>query len=374
MLRDYQLPDHPAPILVQLGLTYRCNLKCQHCYALYRRDLNEMTFDELSRLLADLYAMGSCAIVYSHGENLIRKDFHNFASLVNNYGMYQTLMTNGFYIRTKESAERLRDTGVNRVLVSLDSSVPAEHDASRGYEGAYYIALDAAQMLKQVGIATVGFSTTIDAYNYDRIPDIIQIAKDFGLDAVSLMQNRYNRPGVFDHNQWIRYVQVCRQVYELILQNRGIIDIYTHDPFMLIMLDDRLDDRHARIDYIGANVCNVATNMISIDPIGNVTGCNFLEEVVGNVRMEPLGVIWERLVQRYSDSRNKPGGPCESCTATAVCMGGCKAFHYNGKYDERCGECRFGEEKPHNRTPLMLPLYPTESSPQCTGNFSRAHG
>jgi radical SAM protein with 4Fe4S-binding SPASM domain len=334
-----------------------------------------MTLEELSSLLNELYAAGSCAVVYSHGENLIRKDFHEFASMIHERAMYQTLMTNGFYIRTPQEAAHLRACGVNRVLISLDSSVREEHDKTRGQIGAYDIALGAAVRLKEAGIPTVGFSTTIDYYNYHRVPEIITIAKQLGLDAISFMQNRYNRPGVFDRNQWVNYVHFCHQLYELMLENRGVVDLYTHDPFMLTILDERLDDPQARENFIGANICNVATGMVSIDPVGNVTGCNFIEEVIGNVREEPFKDIWDRLVLRYSDTLNTPTGPCASCNNKPVCMGGCKAFHYNAKYDERCGETRFGENEPHGLPSSGLPLYPiaplTRKAGEYVGSLSR---
>jgi radical SAM protein with 4Fe4S-binding SPASM domain len=371
MPADFQLPPNPMPILVQLGLTYRCNLKCQHCYALYRRDRDEMSFDELCELLDQLYRAGSCAVVYSHGENLIRRDFHEFARRVHGYGMYQTLMANGFYVRKLDDAIKIRDSGINRVLVSLDSSKEEQHDSNRGMDGAYQVALAAVQLLKQAGVPAVGFSTAIDAYNYDDIPEIISIANGLGLDAVSIMQTRYNRPGVFDRALWRRYVATCEQIYELILENRGIIDIYTHDPFMLTILDERLDDFVARADFIGSNVCNVAADMVSIDPTGNVTGCNFIEEVIGNVRKEPFSAIWDRLIQRYSDRIHPPQGPCSGCGNLASCMGGCKAFHYNGKHDERCGETRFGASEPHGLVPLELPAYPTAALTNVAGVYKK---
>jgi radical SAM protein with 4Fe4S-binding SPASM domain len=367
---EYQLPDHPAPVLVQLGLTYRCNLKCQHCYALYRRDRNEMSADELARLLDELYDAGSCAIVYSHGENLIRRDFHDFANRVRLKGLYHTLMTNGYYIRTVADAERLRDAGIGRVLISVDSSDPHQHDVNRGRDGAYDVAMGAILRLNAAGGMVVGFSTTIDAYNYDRIPQIVELAKDVGVKAISIMQNRYNRPGIFDRAQWVRYEAVCQQIYELMLENRGLIDIYTHDPFMLSFLDERLDDPAARADFIGANICNVAASMISIDPVGNVTGCNFLEEIIGNVRTESVAAIWRKLIARYSDKLQPPEGPCTACSKQASCMGGCKAFHYNAKYDERCGERRFGDVGPHRMTRLSLPIYPTAPLAREAGAFA----
>lgn len=344
---DFQLPGLKLPILVQLGLTYRCNLKCAHCYALYRRDRSEFTFEEVGNLAHQLYDAGSCALVYSHGENMIRSDFHEIAHLFHELGFYQTLMLNGFYVRDHWDAERLVEDGINRTLVSLDSTDQGVHDAVRGRTGAFDVALGALERLRAAGIPTVGISTTIDVHNYDEVEGIVEFAVQRGLDAISFMQNRYNRPRIFDRAVWPRYRDVCARLYELILAYRRVIDIYTHDPFMLTMLDDRLADGQQRDAFIGSNLCNVGTSMVSIDPVGNVTGCNFIDEVIGNVREEPIADIWARLVLRYSDDSNPPVGPCTSCRSRPVCMGGCKAFHYKAKYDERCGTQRFVDRLPH---------------------------
>jgi AdoMet-dependent heme synthase len=344
---DFQLPGLKIPILVQLGLTYRCNLKCSHCYALYRRDRNEFTLEEISHLAQELYAAGGAAVVYSHGENMIRSDFHEAAQTFRDLGFYQTLMLNGFYVRDQDAAERLAAAGINRTMVSVDSADPAVHDQVRGKEGAFGRALNAVDLLLHSPVETVGFSCTIDRHNYDGIPEIVELAVHSGVRAISFMQNRYNLRDIFDRSMQRKYEEVCRQIYELMLSYRGIIDIYTHDPFMLTLLDGRLADESARADFIGANLCNVGTSMVSIDPVGNVTGCNFISQTIGNVREEPFQAIWDRLVTHYSDEREPPTGACSGCGTLAKCMGGCKAYHYVGKYDERCGESRFGEHAPH---------------------------
>jgi AdoMet-dependent heme synthase len=344
---DYQLPPLKIPILVQLGLTYRCNLKCSHCYALYRRDRNEFTLDEIRTLARELYDAGSAAVVYSHGENMIRRDFHDAAGIFRDLDFYQTLMLNGFYVRSHTDAQRLAEAGINRAMVSIDSVDPAVHDKVRGHQGAFDRAMSAITLLLDSDLDTVGFSCTIDRHNYRVIPAIVDLALRTGVQAVSFMQNRYNLRDVFDRTLWHTYEQVCRDIYELMLRHRGRLDIYTHDPFMLTLLDDRLDDEQARAAFIGSNLCNVATSMVSIDPAGNITGCNFIPEVIGNVREEPFAVIWDRLVDRYSDEREPPTGACTGCGVLTACMGGCKAYHYVGKYDERCGERRFGEPEPH---------------------------
>lgn len=347
MPAEYQLPAAQLPILVQLGLTYRCNLACSHCYALYRRDRAEFSLAEIHKLAGELYDAGSAAVVYSHGENMIRSDFHDAAAIFRDRDFYQTLMLNGFYVRTPADAQRLADSGINRAMTSVDSADPAIHDRVRGRAGAYGRAMSAIDLLLSSDVETVGFSSTIDSHNYDTIGDIVDLALRTGVHAISFMQNRYNLRDIFDRSLLPRYEQVCRDIYELMLEHRGRLDIYTHDPFILTLLDSRLDDEEQRAAYIGSNLCNVATSMVSIDPVGNVTGCNFIPEVIGNVRDEPFAAVWDRLVHRYSDEREPPTGACTGCSSLASCMGGCKAFHYIGKWDERCGESRFGEHEPH---------------------------
>jgi AdoMet-dependent heme synthase len=360
---EFQLPEIRIPILVQLGLTYRCNLKCNHCYALYRRDRDEFSLTEIRALAHELYDAGGAAVVYSHGENMIRRDFHQAARIFRDLDFYQTLMLNGFYVRRRDDARRLEEAGIGRTMVSVDSPDPAIHDRVRGKHGAYQQAMRAIEYLLDSNIATVGFSCTIDRHNYGDIPAIVDLALATGVHAVSFMQNRYNQRDTFDRKLWRTYETVCREIYELMLAHRGRLDIYTHDPFMLMILDNRLEDPQARADFIGANLCNVATSMVSIDPTGNVTGCNFIAEVIGNVRDEPFADIWQRLIERYSDDAQPPGGACSGCGVLGACMGGCKAFHYVGKYDERCDETRFGEASPHGLSAASITAIEPDRAP-----------
>ena len=366
--QGYQLPENAMPILVQLGLTYRCNLKCTHCYALYRRNRDEFTLQEIEALADQLYAAGSASLVYSHGENMIRRDFHLAAAIFRDRQFYQTLMLNGYYVRNPEQAHQLVEAGIDRTMISIDSVDPVVHDRVRGKDGAFKVAVRALSLLKDAGVRTVGFSTTIDTHNYADVGRIVEFARSLGVDAVSFMQNRYNLTGIFDRSLWPRYRATCQELYELILRNQSELDIYTHDPFMLTILDDRLTDQEARETYIGSNLCNVGTSMVSIDPVGNVSGCNFIEESIGNVREEPFQQIWDRLVERYSDRREPPTGPCTSCSSLGPYMGGCKAFHYNGKYDERCGAQRFVDHGEHGLVTARMGIPPSRKT-QAPGAF-----
>jgi radical SAM protein with 4Fe4S-binding SPASM domain len=334
-----------APTLIQLGLTYRCNLNCPHCYALYRRTRPEFSETEVRALIDAAYDLGTMKIVYSHGENLIRKDFHAIARYIADKGMFQTLMSNGFYLQTIEQIRRLEDTGIQKVMISIDSVEPAEHNQNRGHKTAYDWATSAISKLKEHTGLKVGISMAIDRRNFRHVQAMADLAIELGVDHLSYMQVRPNQPHSFQAYDWSDYEGICRELYELILRYRPRLDVYTHDPFMLTIIDDRLGEQ-AFSDFEAHNVCNAGRSMMSIAPDGEVSGCNFIERTVGNCRQEPLAAIWDRLL---SDCREETEAtPCAGCSGYKQCRTGCRAFHlpWNDRYDKRCAVTRFAELAP----------------------------
>lgn len=114
---------------VRLSVTDRCDLRCRYCMAeqmtfLPRQDI--LRFEEIEQL-ADLFiARGVTRIRLTGGEPLVRRDVGKLiASLGRRIGQgleELTLTTNGTQLT--RFAPRLRDAGVRRVNVSLDSRDP----------------------------------------------------------------------------------------------------------------------------------------------------------------------------------------------------------------------------------------------------------
>lgn len=347
--------DFIAPTLIQLGLTYRCNLNCPHCYALFRRTRPEFSEEEACRLIDQAYDLGTMKIVYSHGENLIRKDFHDIARYIADKGMFQTLMSNGFYLQNADAVRRLEDTGIQKVMISLDSVRPAEHNQNRGHKTAFDWATSAIDQLKSHSGLKVGISMAIDRRNFRHVAEMAELAVSLDVDHLSYMQVRPNQPHSFGVYDWSDYEQICRELYELILHYRGRLDAYTHDPFMLTIIDDRLSP-DALADFEAHNVCNAGRSMMSIAPDGEISGCNFIDRNVGNCREEQLSVIWNRLVEDCREEIDET--PCGSCSGYKSCRTGCRAFHlpWNARYDKRCAAIRFAE------LGTAIPLSPAQVS------------
>lgn len=115
---------------LRLSVTDRCDLRCRYCMAEHMTFLPRaaiLSLEELA-LIADAFIRrGISKIRLTGGEPLVRRGLPELARRIGRHldtGMLEelTLTTNG--TRLAEQAEALRDAGVRRVNVSLDSRDP----------------------------------------------------------------------------------------------------------------------------------------------------------------------------------------------------------------------------------------------------------
>jgi GTP 3',8-cyclase len=113
---------------LRVSITDRCNFRCVYCmpkevygrdYAfLPRRDL--LTFEEITRLARVFAGVGVEKIRLTGGEPLIRRDVERLVEMLAEIpGLDLTLTTNGAVLAQK--AQALKDAGLGRITVSLDS-------------------------------------------------------------------------------------------------------------------------------------------------------------------------------------------------------------------------------------------------------------
>ena len=113
---------------LRVSITDRCNFRCVYCmpkevygrdYAfLPRRDL--LTFEEITRLARVFAGLGVEKIRLTGGEPLIRRDVERLVEMLAAIpALDLTLTTNGAVLAQK--AQALKDAGLGRITVSLDS-------------------------------------------------------------------------------------------------------------------------------------------------------------------------------------------------------------------------------------------------------------
>jgi cyclic pyranopterin phosphate synthase len=115
---------------LRISVTDRCNFRCTYCmpreifgrdFEFLRRD-ELLSFEEIARL-AQLFAqLGVEKIRLTGGEPLLRRDLESLVEMLAHVKGIRdlTLTTNGSLL-TREKAQALKDAGLNRMTISLDS-------------------------------------------------------------------------------------------------------------------------------------------------------------------------------------------------------------------------------------------------------------
>lgn len=315
-----------------LGLTYSCNLNCAHCYAKGRRTKNEMSNEQLKTLIDQISDLGVFKIVLSHGENLLRRDFFDILSYIKSKGMHLTVITNGTMV-TRDIAERLKEVGTDKVLVSIDSSDPEKHDSNRGLKGTWLKAETAMRLIKESGIRTT-MAVTVTPSNSGEVEALVKMGLGLGIDEISFLTVRQtgHADGFIFQKQV--YDALIKEIWSLREQFMGKIELLMHDPLAIPAL---LDSGYAPTDdLVGLNMCGAGRLFLSIDPEGNVRPCNFIDQIIGNVKTETLDNICKSKTLKHFTTTPLS---CGRCKFAEYCKGGCKAFALPGSpflKDQRC--------------------------------------
>jgi cyclic pyranopterin phosphate synthase len=112
---------------LRISVTDRCNFRCTYCMPksvfghdhrfLDRREL--LDFEELTRISRAAVGLGVTKLRITGGEPLIRRDLEVLIGMLAGLGVDLTLTTNASLLPRK--AQALKDAGLTRITVSLDS-------------------------------------------------------------------------------------------------------------------------------------------------------------------------------------------------------------------------------------------------------------
>ncbi|HUW54355.1 MAG TPA: GTP 3',8-cyclase MoaA [Rhodanobacter sp.] len=162
------IPSVALPPLDQLGrplhdlrisVMDRCNFRCPYCMpeSTYGEHFNflsndeRLSFDEIERLCHMAAQLGVSKLRLTGGEPLLRPDLHELVARLRKIdGITDLAMTtNGVLLRRQVGA--LRDAGLDRVTVSLDTLDPVLFHRMSGGRGALEDVLDGIEAAQAAG-------------------------------------------------------------------------------------------------------------------------------------------------------------------------------------------------------------------------------
>jgi molybdenum cofactor biosynthesis enzyme MoaA len=111
----------------------------------------KIDLDDIRRLSKEADELGLARFVITGGEPLVMKDFDAVVEAIDPDRHYVITDTNGWFLDL-ERARHLKAIGVEKVQLSLDSMIEAEHDKFRNKPGSYKRVMRAIDASLEAGL------------------------------------------------------------------------------------------------------------------------------------------------------------------------------------------------------------------------------
>ncbi len=110
---------------LRISVTDKCNLRCVYCMPLEGLDWLKreslLSYEEIAHIVRVMAGMGLKRVRITGGEPLVRKDLHRLIRMVSEIPEIEDISLSTNAVLLADQGELLRDAGVNRVNISLDS-------------------------------------------------------------------------------------------------------------------------------------------------------------------------------------------------------------------------------------------------------------
>lgn len=327
------------PKWIAWEITRRCNLKCIHCRSSSEIEVKEhpdFSLQEAFRIIDDIDSYAKPVVVLSGGEPLLRKDVFEIAQYGKNKGLRICLATNGTLVN-EEICEKIKDSEIKMVSLSLDGAEETVHDDFRNQKGAFAGSINAAKLFKKHGIEFL-INSSFTKRNQEEIPRVYRLAKELGATAWYMFMIVPTGRGEKILSELISkedYEDILEWHYHMEKDEEDMLVRPTCAPhYYRIVLQrskaegSKFKRRSLKFSTGGSKGCIAGQLIALIDVDENVLPCSYFPKAAGNMREQSFKDIWENseLFKELRDFK-KYRGKCSSCEYLKVC-GGCRARAY----------------------------------------------
>ncbi len=171
---------------LRISVTDRCNFRCTYCMPeegmqwMPRSDI--LTFEEIARLARIcVERFGFGGIRLTGGEPTVRAHIATLVAKLSQLGIDLAMTTNGATLR--HSARELREAGLNRLNISLDTLDRAKFERMTRRDELHNV-LAGIEAAQDAGFSPVKINTVVErGVNDDEIVDLARFGREHGLEV-----------------------------------------------------------------------------------------------------------------------------------------------------------------------------------------------
>ncbi len=292
--------ERRIPLSGSLELTWRCNLRCVHCFQDSQRDrFEEMSTDEWKRLIDEMARAGCLRLTLTGGEPLVRADFREIYEHAHARGFLITLFTNGALLR-EEHLELLAERPPRAIEVTLYGASAARYEEVSGCGAAFEPVMSATRALAKRGLPLT-LKTVVTRQLAGEFASIRGVAEELG---VGFRWDSTVVPRLDGDKAPLAWRLGPQQ--SLLLERAA-----------LGSASERCPQGAARGEEL--LTCAATRTAFNVGPDGSLTGCVLLRQPAFSAREFGFFEAWERLGEVSLLRRSAVAGTCGSCDLWAYC-------------------------------------------------------
>lgn len=270
--------------IIRLEKSYLCNFTCTHCSAEYYMDRHlkkvfqivderrKIDLDDIRRISREADELGLARFVITGDEPLVMKDFDEVVAAIDPDRHYVITDTNGWFLDLAK-AKHLKSIGVEKVQLSLDSMVEADHDAFRNKPGSYKRVMRAIDAAREAGLNLILSTVLVKGRaKTDEFRQMCEFAKGKGIG----LYVSYAKPtgSCTEHPEFV----IEKEDADIVRELEKEYPVFTH----------------MTPSYGSFKGCITVKGIITITSTAEVTPCPYIDFSLGNLRETPLKEILAR--------------------------------------------------------------------------------
>lgn len=298
---------------VKIELTNKCSRNCKHCSSRATNDsrnLKELDFNNVIKIIEEAKLMGVQTIVFTGGEPLMYERLSELVKLTSNLGMKSTVYS--FAYRNDQTLNQYRtliENGLNKIIYSLADTL------SDGEEISVYDKEEFFDKVFEDNSATLGFHYAVSKDSISRLKGVVNTTIE-----------TFNQKKYFEKISLLRFVP----------HGKGTSDMDLSKEELLFIKDLYLSSNNKSKIRLGSpwNIlgiensrCIIADEIMIIGFDGIAYPCDSIKYftelgISGNIRDNSLNEMYNS--EYFINIRNlSVANSCSSCSQYSVCKSGC---------------------------------------------------
>ena|SRR5437588_1650502 len=296
-------------VTAQIELTYGCNLHCVHCYTdCYNRpDLikQELSYEEVTRILDQLAEEGCLWVCFTGGEIFMRKDFLGIYAYAKKKGFLITLFTNGTLF-TEAIADYLKEHPPFCIEISCHAATEETFDRITQVEGSFQRFLKGMRLLVERGlpIKIKTKAMTVNRHELDQIKEFVEgLGMHFRLNTVIYPRlNGDLAPAAY---------RLPPEEIVAVENPEGVSKPEERCTEAEIEIGPPADDRLFR--------CGCGTTAAHINAWGKLGACTWVTEPRVDLRRQSVAEGIAAVFPQIRRARYETDTPCRTCQVYTLC-------------------------------------------------------